>query len=223
MKSSSHGSQGSGDAIRFAGSVLGDVRHVCGFFRNADEEYQLLMPFIKEGFERGEKAFHVVDPKLQSQHLRRLAAAGIDVKKAAQLGQLELYDWNQAYFPDGRFDQKRMLAMWDDVFLKAQHQGFPLTRLLAHMEWSLEDRDGVNDLVEYESRFNQLHQGSQNPVVCAYELGRYPGDVVVDILRTHPMIIIGGVLQENPFFVPPDEFLAELQERRARQGSQRAN
>jgi hypothetical protein len=36
---------------------------------------------------------------------------------------------------------------------------------------------------------------------------------VVDIMRTHPMIIIGGVLQENPFFVPPDVFLQELRER----------
>ena len=33
-------------------------------------------------------------------------------------------------------------------------------------------------------------------------------------MRTHPMIIIGGILQENPFFVPPDEFLRELRERR---------
>jgi hypothetical protein len=32
-------------------------------------------------------------------------------------------------------------------------------------------------------------------------------------MRTHPMIIIGGVLQENPFFVPPDEFLRELRKR----------
>jgi hypothetical protein len=29
------------------------------------------------------------------------------------------------------------------------------------------------------------------------------------------MIIIGGILQENPFFVPPDEFLRELRERAA--------
>jgi hypothetical protein len=27
------------------------------------------------------------------------------------------------------------------------------------------------------------------------------------------MIIIGGILQENPFFVPPDEFLRELRAR----------
>jgi hypothetical protein len=29
------------------------------------------------------------------------------------------------------------------------------------------------------------------------------------------MILIGGIVQENPFFVPPDEFLRELRERRA--------
>jgi hypothetical protein len=32
-------------------------------------------------------------------------------------------------------------------------------------------------------------------------------------MRTHPMVIIGGLLQQNPFFVPPDQFLAELRER----------
>jgi hypothetical protein len=36
----------------------------------------------------------------------------------------------------------------------------------------------------------------------------------MDILRTHPMAIIGGQLQTNPFFVPPDEFLRELHQRR---------
>ena len=34
--------------------------------------------------------------------------------------------------------------------------------------------------------------------------------VVMDILRTHPSVIVGGILQENPFFVPPDELLREL-------------
>jgi hypothetical protein len=36
----------------------------------------------------------------------------------------------------------------------------------------------------------------------------------MDILRTHPMVVIGGVLQENPCFVAPDEFLRELRARR---------
>ena len=37
----------------------------------------------------------------------------------------------------------------------------------------------------------------------------------MDILRTHPMVIVGGLLQSNPFFVPPDEFLRELRQRPA--------
>ncbi len=41
----------------------------------------------------------------------------------------------------------------------------------------------------------------------------------MDILRTHPMAIIGGVLRENPFFVPPDELLAELRQRGPGDGS----
>jgi hypothetical protein len=32
-------------------------------------------------------------------------------------------------------------------------------------------------------------------------------------MRTHPQVIIGGALHENPFYVPPDEFLAELNRR----------
>jgi hypothetical protein len=33
-------------------------------------------------------------------------------------------------------------------------------------------------------------------------------------MRTHPLVIIGGLLRENPFFVPPEQFLDEMRERR---------
>jgi len=46
----------------------------------------VLLPFIKEGFERGEKAFHVVDPKQRDDHVRRIESAGIDKTGAADSG-----------------------------------------------------------------------------------------------------------------------------------------
>jgi len=42
---------------------------------------------------------------------------------------------------------------------------------------------------------------------------------VIDIMRTHPMVIIGGILQQNPFFVSPEEFLREFRQRRADRSS----
>ena len=202
--------------IRFAGSELGGQRHICGFFRNPEEEYHLLLPFIKEGFERGEKAFHVVDPKLRDDHLRRLNSACINVAEAEKSGQFELCNWKQMYLQNGYFDQDRMLALWRDVLVAAGQQGFPRTRLVAHMEWALEDHEGVSDLLEYEARFNLMHQGGRDLVICTYDLTRFSGDVIMGVLRTHPMVILGGVLQENPFFIPPEQFLQELRERHVR-------
>src|SRR5436309_10494535 len=72
--------------IRFAGSVLGAKRHICAFFHSPDEEYRVLLPFIKDGFARGEKAFHIVDPKLREAHRRRLESADIDVAAAEKMG-----------------------------------------------------------------------------------------------------------------------------------------
>lgn len=76
----------SAQPIRFAGAVLGAQRHVCAFFHSPDEEYRVPLPFIKEGFERGEKAFHIVDPRLREEHLRRLGSAAINVAVAEQSG-----------------------------------------------------------------------------------------------------------------------------------------
>jgi len=38
----------------------------------------------------------------------------------------------------------------------------------------------------------------------------------MDIMRTHPMVLMGGLLRENPFFVPPDAMLQELRQRKSR-------
>src|SRR5207247_8059222 len=119
--------------IRFAGSVLGAQRHVCAFFHSPDEEYRVLLPFIKEGFECGQKAFHIVDPKLRERHVQRLASVGIDVAAADQSGQFELRNWADAYLRDGHFDQDRMLALIQEVLKAVSKQAFRLTLLAALM------------------------------------------------------------------------------------------
>ena len=142
------------ETVRLAGSVLHRSRHVCAFFHKKDEEYQVLLPFVKEGFEQGHKAFHIVDPAHRDEHLRRLREAGIDVAEAERSGQLEVRRWEDAYLREGHFDQDAMLALIEEVLKGGKAQGFPLTRLVANMEWGLEDRPGVDDIVEYETRLN---------------------------------------------------------------------
>ncbi len=165
--------------IPFAGSTLGGYRHVCAFFSSAQEEYDTLLPFVRDGLERGERAYHVLPSQYREEHLEQLRSAGIDVAAGATLG-------------------------------------FPLTRLIAHAEtvlWHPEDWSSVNEWIEYETRLNDVLPRYDDPVICTYDANLLNGSIAVDILRTHPVAIIGGLLYENPFFVPPQQFLRQVLQR----------
>jgi len=201
-------------SVHFAGGVLERQRHVCAFFNGMDEEHRVLRSFIKDGFERGERTFHLVDPQLRDEHLRRLAEAGIDVQAAMHTGQLEVRPWREGPLRGDRFDQDTWLVSFEEVLQAGPAAGYAQTRFLAQMEWALVDLPGIEDLIEFETRVNYVVPKYDDIVICAYDLSKFGSSVVVDALRTHPVVILGGLLQENPFFVPPDQFLLELRERR---------
>lgn len=200
---------------RFTMSAFGQYRHICAFFYSIDEQHRVLRPFITDGFDRGDKAFHLVDPERREEHIRRLAEAGINVQEAMGTGQLEVRPWQDGPLYGDHFDQDTWLASFEQVLQSGPAAGYAQTRFLAHMEWALVDLPGVDDLIEFETRVNYVIPKYEDAVICAYDLTKFGASVVMDALRTHPVVIIGGLLQENPFFVPPDQLLLEIRERRS--------
>ena len=208
--------------VSLAGSQLGQSRHVCAFFNSDEEEYRILLPFIKDGFERGDKAIHVVSPAQFDDHLKRLAGLGIDSAAVQRSGQFELRSNAETYLQDGRFDQDRMLQSFEQMASGKAEGGFPLSRIVCRMDWVPDGQSHIDDLIEFEARVNDVWCRHDDTVICAYNLSKFSGDAVIDIMRTHPLVIVGGILQHNPFFVPPGEFLQEIRERRAGPSAQPA-
>jgi hypothetical protein len=200
---------------QFTGSTFSQHRHICAFFNSIDEQHRVLRPFIKDGFDRGDKAYHLVDREQREEHLRRLAEAGINVQEAMGAGQLEVRPWQDGPLHGDRFDQDTWLVSFEQVLQSGVAAGYARTRFLAHMEWALVDLPGVDDLIEFETRVNYVTPKYEDAVICTYDLTKFGASVVMDALRTHPVVIIGGLLQENPFFVPPDQLLLEIRERRS--------
>lgn len=200
--------------IRFAGSHLGEARHVCAFFDSREEGYRVLLPFIDDGFRSGDKAVHIVNSDERSDHMRRLAEIGVDVDAAERSGQLEVRTNTDTYLRDGAFDKERMLEAFETMASGAR-SAYRLSRIVCQMDWASENRTQIDDLIEFESRVNRVWQHHDDVVICVYDLARFGGDMVVDMIRTHPVVVIGGVLHRNPFFVAPEQFLAGIEERRA--------
>jgi hypothetical protein len=200
---------------QFTAGAFGQHRHICAFFNSIDEQHRVLRPFMKDGFDQGDKVYHYVDPERREEQLAWLAEAGINVQEAMGTGQLEVRPWEDSTLRGGRFDLDTWLASFEEVLQSGPAAGYAQTRFLGHMEWALVDLPGVDDLIEYETRINYVIPKYDNAVICTYDLTKFGASVVMDALRTHPLVIIGGLLQENPFFVPPDQLLLEIRERRS--------
>jgi enoyl-CoA hydratase/carnithine racemase len=84
------------------------------------------------------------------------------------------------------------------------------------MGWAHADAADDEDWFEFEARLNEVLADSEDTVICAYDLTAIGAGAVIDALRTHSAVILGGLLQENPFFATPEQFVREIQERRGR-------
>jgi hypothetical protein len=173
----------------------------------------MLMPFIREGMEQGDKALHIVNPSLRTDHTQRISEGGIDAGRAEVDGQLEIIGWYDGPLRGGRFNLSEWVASLPEVLGNGRTQGFPLTRLIADMEWLLKDPEANHRALEFECRVNNALPKDGDVAICAYDLDKFGAAMVVDALRTHPMVLISGIVQHNPFYVPPEELLKELDAR----------
>jgi hypothetical protein len=188
--------------------------HICAFFNSIDEQRRVLQPFVKDGFEQRDKAYHLVDPRQREEHLRWLAKAGIDVPEAMSSGQLEVRPWQDGPLRNVSLDADTWMAAFEEALQLGSAAGYAHTRFMSHMEWALRQRWQDVDLFEFETRLNYVIPKYEDWVICSYNLIEFGASVVMDALRTHPIVIIGGLVHENPFFVSPDQLLLEVRERR---------
>jgi hypothetical protein len=205
----------SADPIPFARSMLREHRHVCAFFSSPAAEYDTLLPFVCDGINCGQRAFHVLPAQHREDHLERLRNAGINVEKAVESRQLEIALPEDTYLKTGRFNKDAMLALIQETLKAGSELGFPLTRMIAHAETAVDDWRSGNEWVEYEIRLNDVLPNYDDPVICTYDVNLLTAPLALDILRTHPVAIIAGVLVENAFFTRPEDFMREVQARTA--------
>jgi hypothetical protein len=72
------------ESLRIAPNAPAENQHVCAFFNSIDEQHRVLRAFIKDGFNRGDKAFHLIDPERRED---REEAAARDLQRLCQLTQ----------------------------------------------------------------------------------------------------------------------------------------
>jgi hypothetical protein len=196
--------------VSFAGGVLDPYRHVCAFVNSRDEEYRVLDPFVREAVARGETLMYFVDPAERANLLSHHRHIGIDTPALLRQGQCVMRTWSETYLRDGHFDRDAMTDLLDALLGDVAR---PRIRMITDMGWAAHEHDVSQLMLEYEALAGAIQPKYPHISICVYDTAKFSGDVLIDVLRTHPMALIGGMLQINPFFVPAAEFLEELRSR----------
>ena len=172
--------------------------HVCAFDRGSGDRDRLLASYLGAGLAAGDKCICIVDSAVTAGRLKDLSEVP---------GQLDIHLPESTYLAGGEFTASDMLTFWTEGLIKAELEGYSFCRLVGEMTWALRDAPGVEHLVGYESELNRVTSGSPVIVLCLYDLDLFSGEVVINIVKTHPQVLVGGILVENPYYVGPDEFL----------------
>jgi hypothetical protein len=192
------------------GMDVGPGDHVCAFYRGLPERDEVLLPYLRAGLMAGNKCICVVDATAPDSVLADLTG-GVDSHAHRADGQLNLLASRDAYFPGGGFSADVMLDFWDQNVRRALHEeGFDFVRAVGEMTWSLRSIPGVDELVRYEAALNKFSRRYPQVILCLYDLERFSGEIIMDMLKTHPKVLLGGTIYENPYYIRPEEFLAVL-------------
>ena len=188
-------------------NTLDPEAHVCFLYETEDQLLTILASFIREGLEKNEKIIYIADATSSEIPLEGFCSESPDLGASLKTGQLTILKAEDVYLRSGVFDPAEMITLLKGYTEGALTAGYAGLRVTGAATWALRDLPGTDRLIEYEARFNDFLSGSRCLALCQYPLKRFPASLLLDVLRTHPQIIIGTEVHDNPHYVPPSIFL----------------
>ncbi len=189
---------------------IGDLspgEHLCCLYQSEDEHCAAVTMFMRRGLEQNHKVLYIVDTHTAETILDYLRATHLDVQALLERGQLIILSQDQAYTRDGLFDPQRMIALLRQETDQALAQGYDALRVTGEMTWALRGAAGSERLIEYERLLNEFLPGSRCLALCQYDRRRFSADVLLDVLRTHPIAVVGDQIYDNFYYTPPRDLL----------------
>jgi signal transduction histidine kinase/ActR/RegA family two-component response regulator len=186
------------------GVHIGAGDHVCAFHRSG-KGADVLLPYVRAGLAAGDRCICLVDAS-ESKMLQSLTG-----RPAAELAESEIWTPSESYLRDGDFRLPRMMSFWEERVGTAIDSGsFEFVRSVGNMSWALDTKTEARELVRYESELNRFLPHYPQVMLCLYDLDQFNGEVLIGILETHPLVLLAGMVMENPYYIEPDRILTSL-------------
>jgi DNA-binding CsgD family transcriptional regulator len=183
---------------------LDEVRpgtHICALYSGPAERDRLLFPFLREGMLEGDKCLCLVDDAEVASTVRDWVEGRPGSEQPLRSEQLDVDRTSDAYLDSGRFSVEHMRSFLSGRVALAAESDFPMLRAAGEMSWMLPQLGGADGLFVYESVVNQILEDMPAVFMCMYDLQGFGVSMLVDVLRTHPKVLLDRTVLDNPQFL----------------------
>lgn len=187
-------------------------QHICAMHFGTRDRDKVLLPFLGDGLARGDKCFTAVNEDDSADLVSKLTdllGTEVDVSQSILRDQLEIKTSSDQVLSPDLADPAAVIEFWDTSVTSALTNGFGFVRLTAEASWWMPTLPRLEELIGYESELNRFTGKHPQAILCTYDLTQYNESIVLDLLKTHPIVLLSGIPIENPYYLTPDEFLME--------------
>jgi DNA-binding CsgD family transcriptional regulator len=179
--------------------------HFCALYSRPAERDRLLYSFLEEGLRHGDKCICLIDD-VEPTVVRDRAVGQLSPGESRRAAQLEVESASDAYLRSGEFSVGDMLGFLSESVDAAVGDEFELLRVAGEMSWVLPGPPGWHDLFLYESAVNHAVEETPAIFMCLYDLQKFGADMLVEVLFTHPTVLLDRTVIDNPHYLQPTEY-----------------
>lgn len=194
-------------ALGFTSDPEPEGTHLCLIFSSEEERNDCLLKFMLSGLQNGERVAGFSDEITEDEIQSYLIENGISYDERKKKGAVSLSRTGEVYFENDTFDPDRMLGLLTQFYNDAQEQGYESARVIGEMSPRIEEVEGGDRLLEYESRVTLLQRECPLTAVCQYDANKFDGARIMEIMRVHPKMLVNGSIINNPFYIEPETYL----------------
>ena len=169
--------------------------HICWIYKDEEEFNSLIVPLILTGLKNNEKVVYIN----REEEINRLKELSKDIKPYLERGDLSLFLPEEFYSSSKVFDFDKFLQEYSSL------------RVIGDASTILKDVS-LDSILTYEATINSLPYRDKTLLICLYDKRKISTDILLQALQTHPLVLIGGKVYSNFYYIPPKELLTDRTE-----------
>jgi hypothetical protein len=141
-----------------------------------------------------------------------LTRSGVNVAAAVESGQLVLLSDRDPLLIAKRFDPYHLLSTHQTFIAQARRENWKACRISIDMTWLAGEAATPEQILKYEAAADAIFTFQNAPIIglIHYDYSKLPGVLVVELLRLHPIAVVGKFIKRNPYYVNSEQYLLKI-------------